>query len=570
MTTENVNPIISEEYADLLIEFAGVPISSLFPGATIRPINFLLNVVHVPVEQITNRTIQELGYGVMPSILGPVSQASLEASGIPRLRNIPNFGLRGQGVLIGIIDTGIDYTNPIFRYADGTTRISSIWDQTIVSDHPPDGFYYGTEYTREQINLALQSENPYDIVPTTDVNGHGTMVAGIAGGGEVPESGFYGIATDAEFVIVKLKPAKKYLKNFFFIPEEALGYQENDIAFGMNYLISVYGREHKPMAICIAVDTSQSSHDGRGTLSTYLSELAETPGIAVIIAAGNEGLARRHYFGNINTTTGYDTVELNVGENETGFSMELWGYNPSLYSVDILSPSGEYVPRSQTGRDEYQEITFIFETTIIHLDYQMFESQSGDQLILFRFDHPATGIWRINVYERGDIKLGFHIWLPMEGFISDRTYFIRPDPYTTLLTLACTLIPITMTAYDPSSDSLYSEASRGYSRVGDIDPSLAAPGVNVVGPAPDQTFVEYTGTSVAAAHTAGVAAMLLEWGIVKGNLPGMSTVEMKKLMIRGARRSADIVYPNRDWGFGILDIYDVFDSLRISLSIGGA
>lgn len=567
MTSEEMNHIISEDYADLLIEYTGVPISELFPGATINPINSFLSVVHVPVSQITNRTVLELGYGVMPSVLGLVSQASLESSGISRLRNIPGFDLRGQGVLIGIIDSGIDYTNPIFRNEDGTTRIVSIWDQTVVSNQPPQGFFYGTEYTREQINLALQSEQPLEVVPSTDDNGHGTMVAGICGGKSVPGSGFYGIATDAEFVIIKLKPAKKYLKDFFFIPQEALGYQENDVAFGLNYLLQVFARENKPMAICIAVDTSQSSHDGRGTLSTYLSELAGTPGLAVVIAAGNEGNARRHYSGTVNERTGYDTLELNVGNNLRGFSMELWGHNPSIYSVDIESPSGEHIPRIDVGRDEYLELTFIFEPTIIHLDYQMIESQSGDQLILFRFDQPAQGIWKFNVFERGDIKLGFDIWLPMEGFIPNDTYFIRPDPYTTLLTLACTQIPITVTAYDSADGSLYLRASRGFTRINAISPDLAAPGVNVIGPALNGTFAEYTGTSVAAAHTTGIAVMMLEWGIIRGNLPEMSTIEMKKLMIRGARRNVDRIYPNRDWGFGILDIYNVFDSLRITLSV---
>ena len=566
MTSEEMNRIVSEDYADLLIDYLG-PQSILqsFPDATINPINFLLSVVHVPVELITNRTIYELGYGVMPSLLGLVSQASLEASGIRRIRNIPNFNLRGQGVLIGILDSGIDYRNPIFQNADGTTRIASIWDQTIVSDNPPENMFYGTEYSREQINQALQNENPLETVPSTDENGHGTMIAGIAGGNEVPESNFYGVAPDAEFVIVKLKPAKKYLKNFFFIPEDVLCYQENDISFALEYLLDVAARLNKPMAICIAVDTSQSSHDGRGTLSSYISLIAATEGISLIVSAGNEGNTRRHYSEITDKKIEYVTVELNVGENEKGFSMELWGLRPSIFNIDILSPSGEYIERIAAGTDAYREITFVFEKTIIHLDYQMVESQSGDQLILFRFDNPATGIWRFNVYERGNINTGFNIWLPMEGFITDNTYFIKPDPYTTVLTLGCTLLPITATAYNHIDDSLFSNASRGYTRIGDIKPNIAAPGVNIIGPSLDKTFKEFTGTSVSAAHTAGIAALLLEWGIVKGNLSSMSTIEMKKLLERGARRDMEIEYSNRDWGYGILDIFNVFDSLRAGL-----
>jgi subtilisin family serine protease len=568
MTSEETNRIVSEDYADLLIETTGgTPLSEEFPGATIQPINNLLSVVHIPVSQITENTIKELGYGAFPSILGPVSKEALESSGINRIRNIPSFDLRGQGVLIGIIDSGIDYTNPIFRHADGTTRITALWDQTIVSSNPPGGLFYGTEYTSNQINLALQSDNPYAIVPSKDEYGHGTMLAGIAGGNEVPESDFYGVAPESDFVVVKLKQAKKYLKDFFLIPENAVGYQENDVSFALNYLLNVFLREKKPMVICIAVDTNQSSHDGRGTLSSYVSDIASTEGIAIITAVGNEGLGKRHFSDIPDKVNGFSTVELNVGENEQGFSMELWGHNPSILSVDILSPSGEYISRIASGVDDNFEITFVFEVTVIHLDFQMIESQSGDQLILFRFDKPAPGIWKINVYERGDIRQGFDIWLPMKGFISDSTFFIRPDPYTTVLTVATSLVPIAVTAYDQTNDNLYLDASRGYTRIGVVKPDIAAPGVNITGPTLDQGFADFTGTSAAAAHTTGVAVLLLEWGFVKGNLSGMSTIEMKKLMIRGARRSVDVIYPNRDWGFGILDLYNIFDSLRTGLTV---
>ena len=562
MNSEGVNTLTSEDYADLLIENINVPsVIQRFDDYQVHAINFMLSVVNVPVSLIDNTTIQNFGYAVFPSLLGPVSLSSIESSGILRLRNIPNFNLRGEGVLIGIIDTGIDYTNPIFQNEDGSTRIAAIWDQSI-DGNPPDGFEYGTEYTRDMINLALQSNNPLEIVPSVDEVGHGTMVAGIAGGKEVPESDFYGIATDAEFVIVKLKPAKQYLKKFFFVPDDAIAYQENDVAFGLEYLLSMHSKLNRPMAIMIGVDTSQSSHDGRGTLSNQVTLYAAIDGIAVVLPAGNEGNARRHYFGTIDSTTGFNTVELNVGENIAGFSMELWGQRPNVFSVDITSPSGEYVPRILISRDEFREITFIFERTVIYIDYQMVESQSGDQLILFRFKDPAPGIWRINVYSRGDLETGFHIWLPMSGFISDDVFFIRSDPYTTILTVANSLVPITVTAYDTLDDSLLLTSSRGYTRIGEIKPNIAAPGVNVIGPTLDKSFMPFSGTSVAAAHTVGIAALLLEWGIVRGNLTTMSSIIIKSLMIRGARRRLDLVYPNRDWGYGILDIYNIFDSLR--------
>lgn len=561
-----INPIVSEDYADLLIETNELQfIKNKFPSAIVHPVNYLISLVNIPVSLMTNELISELGYGAIPGYLGLVSQQSLEASRIEQLRTIPALNLHGKGVLIGIMDTGIDYTNPIFQNADHTTRIISLWDQTIQGNNPPKGFYYGTEYTKKQINEALQSDDPLHIVPSIDENGHGTMVAGIAGGNDVPESDFYGIATEAEFVIVKLKPAKQYFKELFFIPENAVAYQENDFVFALEYLINVAANLLRPLVLCIAVNSSEGARDGRGTTNTYLSLVASTTGIACILPAGNEGLARRHYFGMTDPRTNMDTVELNVGENAHSFTMQLWGSSPNIYSVDIISPSGEYVPRLITRTNTYQKISFIFENTIIYLDYQLMESQSSEPFIMFRFKDPSPGIWKLNVYERGDIKLGFHIWLPMQGFISDDVFFVNADPYTTVLSLSSNPVPIVVTAYDYVDHSLYQSASRGFTKNGVVSPQIAAPGVNVTGPTIEQTFSKFTGTSIAAAHMGGVAAMLLEWGIIKGHLPNLSTVEMKILLERGAKRDLNIEYPNREWGYGILDVYNVFDSLRTTI-----
>ena len=568
MLMNEINPNVSEDYADLLIEYSGdMNVLNSFPNSYIEIINYLQAVVHVPVQNITNQTIMEFGYSAMPNLYAPVSHGSLEASDVIRIRNVPNFNLIGEGVLIGIIDTGIDYTNPIFKNADNTTRIVSIWDQSIQNGPPPEGRHYGTEYSREQINEALKSTDPFSIVPSRDQVGHGTMVAGIAGGNENKENDFVGVSPGVEFVVVKLKQAKRYLMRFYRVPEDKLCFQENDILFGLEYLLNVSFNLQRPLAICIAIGSSQGGHDGRGILSGYLSLVANTPGVIAIVGAGNEGNSRRHYFGKINSVTSYDTVELNVGENESGFTMELWGQSPSIFSIDILSPSGEYIPRIAVGMDENREISFVFERTILNIDYQMVEAESGDQLIIIRFDQPAQGIWKFNVYERGDLNFGFHIWLPMGNFITQNTFFVRSDPYTTILSPGNAEVPLTVTAYNYADDSLYIEASRGYTRIGVIKPNVAAPGVNLIGPTLEQGFAEFTGTSAAAAHITGVAAMLLQWGIIRNNLPGMSTVEFKKLVMRGARRDKNIQYPNRDWGYGILDVYNIFDSLRTGIVI---
>lgn len=566
MNSEGRECIINDEFADLIIEYNGdYSVFDRFPNAEYTVISFQYAVVHIPVEIITFELIKEWGYSILPKAFGITSALSVEAAGIPRLRSIPNFNLRGQGVLIGIVDTGIDYLNPIFQYTDNTTRIVSIWDQTILSENNSENLLYGTVYTSEEINLAIVSDNPLEIVPSIDEIGHGTMIAGIAAGNEVPENDFYGIATDAEIVVVKLKQAKQLLRNFYLIPEDAVCYSEVDILLGIDYLLEVANTLQRPLVICFALGSSQGGHDGRGPLSNALSTIGRSPGVAVVVAAGNEGNERRHYHGIVDRTTGFDTVELRVGEGEGGFTVEFWGEYPNIYTLDITSPTGEYIPRISARISESFDIRFLFEQTTINILYELVEAQFGAQVILLRFIDPSPGIWRFNIYERGDINLGFHMWLPMGNFITDETFFVQSDVYTTILEPGNAFVPITVTAYNYIDNSLYLNASRGYTRTGRIKPNIAAPGMNVVGPALGNVFMEYSGTGAAAAFTSGVAAMIMEWGYVRNNFPNLNTTDIKILMQRGARRNPDLIYPNREWGFGILDVFQIFQSLRLEV-----
>jgi subtilisin family serine protease len=414
----------------------------------------------------------------------------------------------------------------------------------------------------EDINRALSSENPLAVVPSVDEIGHGTMLAGIAAGTEVPENDFSGVSPDSELVIVKLKQAKPALRNFFVIPQDVPCYQENDIIWASQYVIEVARRLQRPLAVCIGLGSSQGSHDGEGALSSVLSVGGEFPGVAFSVAGGNEGSARRHFFAEIEPDIGYSAVELNIAEGELGFTMELWGTAPNTYSIDLLSPTGEYIPRITETLRVNREISFVFERTTISIDYEMVEPSTGDQLIMMRFRNPTPGIWRLQVYGRGDLQSSFHIWLPMNGFISENTYFIQSDPYTTITSPGNAFVPITVTAYNPDNNNLYQRAGRGFTRINTIKPEIAAPGVNIQAPDLNQGFTEMSGTSAATAHTAGVVALILEWGSVRGNYPGIDTVEVKKFIIRGAKRNPGLIYPNRDWGYGILDVYNIFNILR--------
>jgi hypothetical protein len=203
----------------------------------------------------------------------------------------------------------------------------------------------------------------------------------------------------------------------------------------------------------------------------------------------------------------------------------------------------------------------MFETTTIYIDYVIVESQSGDELILIRFKNPAPGLWKIRVYG-SKITSGFHIWLPVRGFITDDTFFLLPNQFTTITDPGNNIAAITSTAYNPVNQSMFLESSRGYTRYNQINPDLAAPGVDIFAPLPDNQYGLVSGTSISAAYMTGISAMLLEWGIVKGNDRSMDTYQIKKYLIRGVKRNPALSYPNREWGYGTVDIYNTFESLK--------
>ena len=544
-------------------------------------VNDEYNIIYTPLDTVTPISLARYSYYTVPGLFSLLDSSSMEASGILTTFAAPALGNRGRGTLIGIVDTGIDYTNPLFRYQDGSTRIAGLWDQSIPTGEdviPPgvpayyelSGASYGTEFTREQINQALTSDSPLDLVPSTDTNGHGTFLAGIAAGGSLPEQDFTGAAPECELRVVKLQQAKRYLREFYLVSEGADAYQENDIMMGIKYLRVTAFRLGRPLIILIALGSNLGSHEGTSPLSSVVQDASRFLGRAAVIAAGNETGRAHHYFGTIPAGQEWDDVEIRVGPEESarGFSLELWASTADTYSVGFVSPSGEIISRIPIIARNETSIPFLLEPTVITVNYQLIESGAGKQLIFMRFRNPVAGIWKVRVYNTQYFTGEFHMWLPSEGLVSDETVFLRPTPDTTITLPGNTAAPITVGAYNHLNNSIYIHSSRGFTPSGIVKPELAAPGVNVMGPSVGRRaggsvpMTTRSGTSVAAAHVAGAVASLFGWGIVESNQITMSQASVKSYLIRGARRNPALRYPNEEWGYGALDLYETFRRIR--------
>ncbi|WP_105614305.1 S8 family peptidase [Vallitalea okinawensis] len=496
-------------------------------------------------------------YNDGPNVYGLTSTQAMEAAGIGTLYKSEGLNLTGKGVIVGIIDTGIDYTNQVFRNNDGSTRILSIWDQSIIGN-PPEGFLYGTEYSREQINEALLDSDPYRIVPSKDTVGHGTYVAGLAAGGWNSIEEFRGAAPGAEIIVVKLKQAKKCLMDFYQFKDGAIAWQTNDIIQALNYVIKKAVQLDKTVAILFTGGSTEGPHMGVDMLEEVLKYIGNFYGVVTVVSAGNEGNAGHHFRGKFGLDQKKMDIQLNIAEGEKGLYMALWTNLPDKLSIEFISPSGYSTGKIPFINRQWQTKEDPLEQTTINIYYDFMEERAAVESIVMLLQNPVPGLWTMIVH--GDIVINgeFDVWLPLTGFIDQETLFLKPDPYDTVVSPGNSDGTITVGSYNHLSQSIYLNTSRGFTRDQRVKPDLVAPGVNLLGPYTNNEYVYRSGTSGSAAITAGASALLLEWGVVRGNDDLMNTTSAKAYLARGARRRETINYPNPEWGYGELDLFNTF------------
>lgn len=561
---QSENPAQSQRFGDFIVKYMQnvKDTMELFPGTSFQAINEIFGVLYVPLESMGELEVTGTSYNSIPKCYTYMDMEAAGASGITRLHDHPYLKLRGKGTAVAVIDSGIDYQNAVFRNAGGS-RIAYLWDQSLEdgTDIAGTEVPYGRLFRKNDIDQALAFEDPFSVVPSRDTNGHGTALAGIAAGNMVPGENFTGAAPEATLIIIKVKPAKQYLRNFYLYPPDAEVFQENDVMMAIAYAISWAKKLEMPLSICLGIGSSQGAHLGTNALSQYVDYVANFSQVSVSVAAGNEGNTRNHSTGIFSQGREQVVTELRVAEREQGFTMEFWGEPPEIYGLSIQSPTGEILEVSSSIGSRTQELSFVFVETKVYVNYILIERQTGYSLVYIRFFHPASGIWKIFTQARNRQNVQFHMWLPVEGLISQDTCFLEPSPYTTVTAPGDARNSITATAYQHRDGSIYIAAGRGYTPDGMITPHLAAPGVNVKVPLVRGGFGTRSGTSISAAQMSGIAALLFEWAIIRDNQPFFTGSSVKYYLQRGARREENMQYPNPEWGYGKVDLYHTFELL---------
>lgn len=528
----------SENTWELIVKYNG-NLDRLTGGIRVEPLIAGYAIVTIPENLIgAFSRMEEIEFIEKPKKLYPQVTAGLGASCFyPLLQPVSGKALSGQGVYMAILDSGIDYTDPMFRYADGTTKIAWLWDQGKRADaekgeKPPQGFFTGVEYSRKMLNANLQKNSER---LTTDVTGHGTNVAKIAVQG----------APESELIVVKLDTARgtypstvSLLRAFTYVAKKAQV-------------------ENMPVAINLSYGNTYGAHDGSSLLERFIDNITEVGRNVICIGAGNEGASAGHFAGKLSENE-IQRISFAMGTYERSFSLQLWKWYADRMDISILSPAGEqYLIRNQNAGGEAQQA--VMEQTKLLIFSGRPQPYRKREEVYIDFipaeTYLNTGIWTIEITPQRIVNGELRLYMPSAVVRSENTRFLLPSPAQTLTIPSTAQKVITVGAYNAYVRSYAAFSGRGDAgsdRAENNKPDLAAPGVNIrIGEGEGGAVV--SGTSYATPFVTAAAALLMEYGIVQGNDPFLYGEKVKAYLHAGARQLPGYdIWPNDQVGWGAL------------------
>lgn len=595
---------------DLIIKYSG-DVELLRPytaGITALLNQYAVVRIHQSrIEEFIN--LPQIQYAEKPKRLFFAAYQAQAVSCINAVKEAP-YNLRGKGILVACVDSGIDYRHRDFRNTDGSTRLVALWDQT-VAGNPPEGYFLGTEYTKDQIDEILLSENVMKQggaallsgnavgqgnvnaanntnntnasitslnPPSGDLSGHGTAVMGIAAGNGQESGGIYeGVAPESDLLVVKLG-----------VPLPDSFPRTTELIQAIDYCIRKAIELDQPMALNLSFGSSYGSREGNSLVETYLNQVSNLGRMAICVGMGNEGRSAGHasiQLGNSSTTTFrgniinsftrgmnqagaivFDSseIELAVGRYQTGFNLQIWKNYVDDIEIELESPSGQRVILGQTSEESRRGGTerYSIGNTNLLFYYGVPSPYSTAQELYLDFIPKETyveeGRWIIRVTGNRIVNGMIDFYLPGGGILNENTRFLTPAPERSLTIPSASAGVVSVGAYDSRLNSYANFSGRGYTReVIQVKPDLAAPGVNIRTVKSGGGYDNFTGTSFATPFVTGAAALMMEWGIINGNEPYLYGESLKANLRKGARQLPGITrWPNPELGYGVLCLRD--------------
>ena len=545
----NVGYSEAERTWDLIVKYTGDIGELVEEGAAVTELLTNYAVVTVPESQVESLTAHpRIEYVEKPKRLLLEAETGRRASCAAPVQT-GTEGLTGRGVVIAVIDSGVDYWLEDFLDGEGGSRILFLWDQTIPGS-PPEGYRLGTEYTKEQLDAAIASGDRSP-APSRDLADHGTPVAGIAAGnGGEGGNRYRGMAPESSLIVVKLGDAKGGFP------------RTTELMQAVDYAVRKMLQYGFPMVVNLSFGNTYGSHEGDSLLERYLDDISNLGRLSICVGSGNEGVGNGHAAGLLSDPpaggagrSGSVLTRLIVGQYETGLTVQLWKSYVDEFEVRLVTPSG--LRLGPFGRSQP-----VSRLNIPGADVYVYYGEpipySSAQEIYFDFipsgDYLDSGIYGFEFTPLRIVEGRFDLWLPGETVRGRSTRFASPSPDVTLTIPGTASGVITVGAYDSRYLTYADFSGRGYTRVtGRVKPDLAAPGVEVETVRAGGGYGTYTGTSFAAPFVSGAAALLMEWGIVRGNDPYLYGEKLKAYLHRGARPLPGFsVYPNPQVGYGAL------------------
>lgn len=535
---------------ELIIKYSGSS-ETLYPYVSeITPLLNQYAVVRILQSQIDEFVnLTQIEYVEKPKRLFFTLYQAQAVSGINPVKSPPQ-NLTGAGVLVACIDSGIDYFHDDFRNQDGSTRLVALWDQTI-SGTPPDGYFLGTEFTKDQIDKNLFENN---MPLSTDFSGHGTAVMGIAAGNGRKSNRIYeGVAPESDLLMVKLGNP---------LPDSFP--RTTELIQAIDYCVKKAKARNQPLVLNLSYGSSYGSREGNSLLETYMNQAATVGRSVICVGMGNEGRNAGHRGILFEEENKIVNVELAVGAYQTGFSLQIWKNYTDEVELELISPIGEsiqLVSRTQATRSQKASRFFVENTNLLFYyglpsPYSMAQEWYLEFLPKKDGDYIDAGIWQLRFTPKKVVDGTMDLYLPGSNILNEDTRFLRPTQERTLTIPAAANNAIAVGAYDSRLNSYANFSGRGYTReTNQVKPDLAAPGVNILAPQSGSEYWTVTGTSFATPFVTGSAALMMEWGIIRGNDPYLYGEAIKANLRRGARQLPGIrQWPNSELGYGVLDL----------------